>query len=568
MNVDSILEVEQLRKYWHQKNWLALDNAIDFSRLDSHSVELTHYKIFALLNIDSERHKAKLQQLLRQQIAAGHSVILYSSILAELLLETEQYEAALSLLLSLPKEQQQGSSYFYKLLRSAKGLGNNDLLEFAVQQYHYFAAVELIKVGEFGRANAFLQQIVKEDPDNNYYSWLLASNFKLLGQDNAAVTLAARLNSEFSEVGLRLQLQIACIANHPQKMFEFASSLLQVVPDDIQAMHALASVSSRHGEILVALQQYQAILAVYPFDVFASLKSIFLSRQLAQQPLPIIVESYTTEQRLTLAKALFNAGYKDFAISVARLTTENCTSSEDAFLLLADLVHQHEGSVAAFRLLEANINHWQGFSAVCCQLARYGIDIIDDNKEIADNCLEKVLACLLTPLQSDIERDQTTARYLMQEAKWHVSYSFNELSESERLSAARDYKTYAESFVREGLPYTRLAQLSMEMSDLASAFEYVLMARQRNQYWYYLNFIAVRYHNLMSEWGEAVQEATHGINLYASGQFVYLHIERCIAAIKLGDRALALTDLELIAEYPAQQLTYLRLKENYDSIFA
>ena len=569
------IDLPLLRALAQEKDWRRIDALIDFVPLSSDLAEVAYFKIAALLNLADKRHSSELRQLLQHQIDVGHNVTVYQNVLLDIMLECAQYEQALSLLLSLPTDQQQGSGYFHKLILCAKAVSNKTILDFAIQQYHYCAAIELTQAGQHEQANRFLQEIANTEPDKPYYRWLLASNYQLLRQYKAACDMAQSLTEDFAEAGLRIKLQIASSKAQTAEMKCYAEALLDIVANDIQALHALASAAAIQHNLLAALQQYQAILALYPFDVLASLQSIYLSKQLAQRPLTTLDEQYSEEECLLLSKALFNAGYKEYALSIVEQRCSVAQPQQEAWLLTADFCAQMHGNMSAFNRLEKHMANWLHWPQVCFQFARYGIAVIDemdkDNSHSTHSpeyFRDVVLACLEQALPDLNNDQQIVARYLMQEARYHLTRNFIYLTVEEYPGAEADYLAYAGLFSRDGLAYMRLAQLKMTADDLTTAQEYVELAKQRHQYSFFLHFISAKFYNQCGQWHDAIKQATDGINMYSTGSYVFLHIERCEAAINLGNAALAQTDLDIIVNFPAHAATYTSLAQRLENLLA
>lgn len=569
------IDLPLLRDLMQQKEWLKIDACIDSDSLSPDLVEAAYYKIVALLNLTDKRHGVELQQLLQQQIDFGNNVLLYQKLLTDILLETCQYERAMSLLLSLPKQAQQGAEYYHKLIICAKAMSNKNILSFAIQQYHYSVSIELTQAGKHEQANRFLNEIVHTEPENQYYRWLLATNLQLLGKHGAVVEVAQSLDGDFVEESLRLKLQTAYSTAQADQIELQAKALLDIVANDIQALHALAAVASMQNNTLEALRQYQLILELYPFDVLASLKSIFLSKQLAQRPLTALRDIYNDEECLLLSKALFNAGYKEYALSIV----EECCFVEqppqEALLLTADFCAQMYGEIAAFNFLQEHMQKWLEWPKVSFEYARYGIEVIDNtdkeksyNKNKQEYFRDEVLSCLRQVMPGLNSDEQIIARYLMQEARYHLTRNFIYLAVEEYSSAEDDYLAYAALISRDGTAYNRLAQLKLAADDLVAAQEYVVLAKQRHQYCFFLHFVSAKYYNHCSQWDEAIKQATDGINMYAVGHYVFLHIERCIAATQLGNTDLAQIDLEIISGFANQSATYAKLKHTLDEVIA
>ncbi|MDP5138246.1 hypothetical protein ORJ04_20055 [Rheinheimera baltica] len=564
-----------LRGLVQQKDWQKVDAYIDPVALSADLAEAGYYKIVALHNLPDKRNSVELQQLLQQQIDFGNNVVLYQKLLTDILLETSQYERAMSLLLSFPAHEQQSSEYFYKLVTCAKAVSNKDMLAYAVPLYHYFISIELIQAGKHEQANRFLSEIVRTEPENQYYRWLLATNLQLLGKHETVIEVAQSLSGDFAEAALRLKLQTACSASQPVQIEKYAKALLNLVADDIQALHALASAASMQNNVLEALRQYQLVLELYPFDVLASLKSIFWSKQLAQRPLTALSEIYNDEECLLLSKALFNAGYKKYALSIAE---ERCfveQPQQEALMLTADFCAQMYGDIEAFNFMQRHMANWLQWPTVGFKFARYGIKVIDnidknrsDNKNFSECFVEEVLSFLRQMMPGLNGEEQIVARYLMQETRYHLTRNFTYLTVDEYPSAEADYLAYAGLVSRDGMAYMRLAQLKMTADDLAAAQEYVVLAKQRHQYSFFLHFISAKFYNHCSKWKEAIKQATDGINMYATGYYVFLHIERCIAATQLGNTELALIDLDIISGFTAHSATHAKLKHNLDEIIA
>lgn len=569
------IDLPLLRDLAQQKQWLKIDAYVDSANLSADLAEATYYKIVALLNLTEKRHGVELQQLLLQQIEFGNNVLLYQKLLTDILLETAQYERAMSLLLSLPKQEQQGAEYFHKLIICAKALSKKDILAFAIQQYHYSVSIELTQAGKHEQANRFLNEIVHTEPENQYYRWLLATNFQLLGKHGSVIEVAQSLDGDFVEESLRLQLQTAYSTTQPDQIQKHAKALLAIVADDIQALHALAAAASMQNNTLEALRQYQVILELYPFDVLASLKSIFLSKQLAQRPLTALRETYNEEECLLLSKALFNAGYKEYALSIVE---ERCVveqPQQEALLLTADFRAQMYGDIEAFNFLHEHKKKWLKWPKVSFEYARYGIEVIDNidkenscNKNLPEYFRDEVLSCLHQVMPDLNREEQIVARYLIQEARYHLTRNFIYLATDEYSSAENDYLAYAGLVSRDGMAYKRLAQLKLAADDVTAAQEYVVLAKQRHQYCFFLHFVSAKFYNHCSQWDEAIKQATDGINMYATGHYVFLHIERCIAATQLGNTDLAQMDLEIISTFANHSATYAKLKQNLDQILA
>lgn len=575
MTTCASIDLPLLRVLMQQKEWLKIDAYVDTESLSPELAEAAYYKIVALHNLPDKRHSVELQQLLQQQIDFGNNVALYQKLLTDILLETSQYQRAMSVLLSMPRQEQQGSEYFYKLVTCAKALSNKDILAYAVQQYHYFISIELTQAGKHEQATPFLNEIVSTEPENQYYRWLFATNLQLLGKHETVMEVAQSLSGDFTEAALRLKLQTACSTTQPDQIEKHAKALLNLVADDIQALHALASAEFMQSNALEALRQYQVILALYPFDVLASLKSIFLSKQLAQRPITALRETYNDEECLLLSKALFNAGYKEYALSIVE---ERCSVEHphpEALLLTADFCAQMYGDIEAFNFLQEHMAKWLRWPKMSFQFARYGIEVIDNidkkqsyNKNLPEYFRDEVLSCLRQVMPGLNSEEQIVARYLMQEARYHLTRNFIYLAVDEYPSAEDDYLAYADLISRDGVAYMRLAQLKMTADDLAAAQEYVVLAKQRHQYCFFLHFISAKYYNHCSKWSEAIKQATDGINMYATGHYVFLHIERCIAATQLGNSELAQMDLDIIASFPDHASTHANLKQSLQKAIA
>ena len=569
------IDLPLLRGLVQQKAWLKIDAYVASDSLSADLAEAAYYKIVALVNLTDKRHSVELQQLLQQQIEFGNNVVLYQKLLTDILLETSQYERAMSLLLSLPKQEQQGAEYFHKLIICAKALSKKDILAFAIQHYHYFVAIEFTQAGKHDQASKFLQEIVTTEPENQYYRWLLATNLQLLGKHGSMIEVAQSLDGDFVEESLRLKLQTACSTIQPDQIEKHAKALLDIVADDIQALHALAAAASMQNNTLEALRQYQVILELYPFDVLASLKSIFLSKQLTQRPITALRETYNEQECLLLSKALFNAGYKEYALSIVE---ERCSVEHphpEALLLTADFCAQMYGDIEAFNFLQEHQAKWLQWPKVSFKFARYGIEVIDNidkkksyNKNLPEYYRDEVLSCLRQMMPGLNSEEQIVARYLMQEARYHLTRNFVYLAVEEYPAAEADYLAYAGLVSRDGMAYQRLAQLKLAVDDLAAAQEYVLLAKQRHQYCFFLHFISAKYYNYCCEWQEAIKQANDGINMYATGHYVFLHMERCIAATQLGNTDLAQMDLEILSGFANHSATYAKLKQDLDEVIA
>ncbi|MFD1215810.1 tetratricopeptide repeat protein [Microbulbifer celer] len=535
---------EELDKLFDEKDWAALDGKIpeeELADFESNAV-LFRYKIIAMANIEARRSSDNLIRLTERALTISQEPLFYN-ILADAHIARENLTAAIDVLNTWKSIEPENPTIFRLFFRCYQQLKDDQQMAHAAISFHFYSGKHLQASLNFEASCEHFYNTYKMAPDFDYATYLYAQSLFLSNEPTTASEVARKIpdNSTFSLKKSEILARSASCLSKFEDGGEHIKAILESDSSNAVALRCRASIAETRNDLVSAIDIYQKILEVYPFDVLANLKIVQLSMMVAKNGSAGI--AILDSQKIKLSEILFHAGE---GAAGSMLIEGISPKSENYFSARIALAKHYIGSQNFIKALES-INATDISSrthAAMLQLEAECLFQLNHYKDAAQVSRDA--------LESDPENNRCHFLFGASLIK-SCERNANSMAEIEdRVRSSLD--TYIGATPNDGLPHIYLAQLAYTLGRIDDIPDQIHLARGKGSVSPLGSYLMGQYNLSIGENSIALDEFSDAVDLSGRNIYYDAQIARAELSQKLGSLQAALDDVnEILARWPGNE---------------
>ncbi len=539
----TLASIEQMQQYLKDQQWEALNELITYDdALNDVRHEQCHFKLVAMFNLDHLRITEDFLRLLQARKNLSDNDPQYLYMLADTLMDRAQYAEAIPIIQDLSSIYQDNPYLYERLLVCAKSLNDDGLFVAALGKYRYSMAVQKMQELDFAEVANQLWESVQSEQYDARAPWLLGRALSYCGEYTEAENVWRKGWSD-PEVDdsmrfdiLQDRLQKVLGEGGSEEILFAIDQILELDKDDLEALRALAVVQERDGELLTALSVYQRLLDRYPWDISASLKTVYLANHLFeyhQSGMTLIDD----ESKLLVCRVLFHAGYESAALTLLEGIEQSASCFRQARVMMIEHLISNNEFDQALALLQPLL-----------------VDFAQDDELMAlaaqSHCEKNdyQMAAELAGKAFEINVDNKRARFWWADSFYWQCNTGTPMSTGQLMDVISAYKEYADYNQTDGLPYIRVAEVYRIMKQYEPIQQYITLARDRGFLNPRVGYLMGLYYQSKQDYPAAIKEYNYAFEVNSGGVFLEALLARARCYFEAGELALAQEDLELLNE--------------------